>query len=247
MGKIYHYTTLKTAIEFILPSMKLRTNFLSKMNGPNENQTWSFGGVNVPYEELYPLPYSESQPDRAHFERMYLFGEEIKSKVQAICFVNSDKHLGYQNEMMWAQYAENHKGVCLEIDSELFIHENEDADIFKFQDIDYSTKEEDWFYWNRNLSKEENIDHFIKRNFETLFLTKSHYWRKEYEKRLLILAQQPHYLSIKESLTGIYYGLFLKPECYHVAVRQFLDPQVTNTYRVYYESNKMKRMEIKTR
>lgn len=189
MTKIYHYTKLSTAIEFILPSMTLRTNFLSKMNGPKENQKWAFGGVNVPYDVLYPELTLNTDPNTAHFASMYKLGEDIKSKIQSICFVYSDKYEGYENEMMWAQYAENHCGLCLEIDIDLFLEENRTLDIFKFQNINYNPKKEDeWVYWNPSNSKDENIRHHIKRNFESLFLSKSHYWQKEFEKRLLIFG-----------------------------------------------------------
>ena len=244
MPKIYHYTKLNTAIEFILPSMSLRTNFLSKMNGPKENQKWAFGGINVPYETLYSTTDSNTDAHRVHFDSMYKFGEEIKSKIQAICFVYSDVYNGYENEMMWAQYTENHKGVCLELDTELFIKENSHINIFKFQNINYELKEDEWVYWNRNLSKDQNIDQFIKRNFENLFLSKSHYWEKEYERRLLIVANDYYHLNIKESLTGIYYGLSTNFN-YDVAIQQFIDPVKTKRYRVYFEDNKLKRMERK--
>lgn len=242
MPKIYHYTKLSTAIEFILPSMTLRTNFLNKMNGPKENQKWTFGGINVPYETLYSDLDYEADSDKAHFDSMYRFGEEIKSKIQATCFVYSDKYKGYENEMMWAQYAENHRGICLEIDTDLFIEENKHVDFFKFQDINYNPKKNEWVYWNRNMTKEENIEQHIKRDYEALFLSKSHYWRKEYEKRLLIISDNYCHLNIKKSLTGIYRGLFTDPN-YDVAIKQLIEPEKTKIYRVYFEDNKFKKME----
>ena len=244
MAKIYHYTKLSTAIEFILPLMSLRTNFLDKMNGPKENQKWSFGGINVPYETMYSDINFDTDNDKAHSDSMYKFGEEIKSKIQAICFVYSDIHKGYENEMMWAQYAENHRGICLELDTDIFIEENKHIDIFKFENINYKPKKNEWFYWNKNMSKDENIDQHIKRDYESLFLSKSHYWEKEFEKRLLILENNYCNLKIKDSLTGIYYGLSTDFN-YDVAIQQFINPEQTKTYRVYYENNKLKRMERK--
>jgi hypothetical protein len=58
------------------------------------------------------------------------------------------------------------------------------------------------------MTEEENIEQYIKHDCEALFLLKSHYWEEEYEKRLLIISDNFCYLSIKESLTEIYYGLF---------------------------------------
>ncbi|WP_417612961.1 DUF2971 domain-containing protein [Owenweeksia hongkongensis] len=244
MSKIYHYTKLSTALEFILPAMTLRTNFLDQMNGPKENQKWTFGGVNVPYETLYSELDYNSNSDKAHFDSMYKFGEDVKSKIQATCFVYSDQYKGFENEMMWAQYSDNHRGVCLEIDTDLFLKENSQLDIFKFQNVNYEPKENEWVRWNKSLSKDENIEQYIKRNFESLLLSKSHYWEKEYEKRLLILANSYCYLNIRESLTGIYYGLSTHYG-YDTAIQQFIDPTKTKVYKVYFEDNKLKRMERK--
>lgn len=244
MAKIYHFTKLNTAIEFILPSMSLRTNFLNKMNGPKENQKWSFGGINVPYESMYSDINFDSNYDKAQFDSMYRFGEELKSKIQATCFVYSDVYEGYENEMMWAQYAENHSGVCLELDADIFIEENKHIDIFKFENINYKPKKNEWVYWNGNMSKDENIEQHIKRDYKSLFLSKSHYWEKEFEKRILIIADDYCFLKIKNSLTGIYYGLSTDFN-YDVAMRQFINPEQTKTYRVYFENNKLKKTEIK--
>lgn len=240
MSKIYHYTKLSTAIEFILPSMTLRTNFLNKMNGPKENQKWSFGGINIDYEGMY----SETYSNETHIDHVYKFGEEIKSKIQALCFVHSDEYDGFENEMMWAQYSENHKGVCLELDTELFIKENPDIDIFKFENIDYNPKKQEWLCWDKNKSKDENINQIIERHHKTLFLSKSHYWEKEYEKRLLIVENDYCKLNIKNSLTGIYYGLFTNSN-YDLAIQQFINNVNTKTYHVYFENNRLKRMELK--
>ncbi|CAM3354185.1 DUF2971 domain-containing protein [Zobellia roscoffensis] len=131
MPKIYHYTKLTTAIEFILPSMTLRTNFLNKMNGPKENQEWAFGGVNIDYKGMYPDTYSSE----THINNQKKLGEEIKSKIQALCFVHSDQYKGFENEMMWTQYSKNHKGICLEIDTDLFTVENKHLKFFKFENM----------------------------------------------------------------------------------------------------------------
>jgi hypothetical protein len=245
MAKIYHYTKLSTALEFILPKMTLRTNFLDQMNGPKENQKWSFGSVNLPYETLYSELDYDNKPNESHFESMYKFGKDVKSKIQAICFVYAEKYDGFDNEMMWAQYSDNHRGICLEIDTDLFIKENSHLGIFKFQNVNYEPKENEWVHWNESLSKDENIEQYIVRNFENLLLSKSHYWEKEYEKRLLILDDDYRYLNIKNSLTGIYYGLSTHYG-YDLSIRQFIDPAITKVYNVYFEDNRLKRVKRKS-
>lgn len=149
MAKIYHFTKLGTAIDKILPSMKLRTNFLNKMNDPKEMHSWAFGGINIDYESLYPSTYSND----THIDHQFKFGEEFKSEIQAISFVHSDNALGYKNEMMWAHYAENHAGICLELDLPIFIKENEPLSFFKIENIKYGPVKKPLLFWDNNESK----------------------------------------------------------------------------------------------
>ena len=109
--------------------------------------------------------------------------------------------------MMWAQYADNHHGVCLEIDEDLFISENRHLNIFKFENIQYKLEIKARLHWNINVCREENIQSIIDSHFSSLFLTKSHYWEKEYEKRLLLFEDDLCKLRIAKSLIGIHYGL----------------------------------------
>jgi len=65
MPKIYHYTKLETALEYIFPTMTLRTNFLNNMNDPKEKELWTFGEINISYKNIYPDTYS-NQTHIAH-------------------------------------------------------------------------------------------------------------------------------------------------------------------------------------
>lgn len=164
MAKIYHYTKLSTAVEYILPSMQLRTNSLGKMNDPKENQPWAFGGVNIDYAGLYPDSYS----DKTHIEHQFRFGNDIKSRVQIICFVDGEKTEGFLNEIMWAHYSDNHKGVSLEIDSEKFIEENRASlTDHEFGLVKYEQQQECSIVWNRSRNKDQNFTKILKRCIPT--------------------------------------------------------------------------------
>jgi len=145
------------------------------MNGPKENQQWSFGGINIDYEGIYPDTYTQE----SHYSHQLKLGEEIKSKIQALCFIHSEMCDGFENEMMWAQYAENHYSACLEFDEELLVEENDHLDFFQFENMNYDLQENIFPYWNLSLSKEENIDIIIKRYYKLLFLSNSHYLEKD--------------------------------------------------------------------
>ncbi|MBU2912932.1 DUF2971 domain-containing protein [Reichenbachiella agariperforans] len=240
MAKIYHYTKLSTAIRYILPAKQLLTNSLSNTNDPRENQPWAFGGVNIDFEGIYPNTYN----DNTHIDHQYQLGKEIKNRVQILCFVHSDERPGFENEMMWAHYTENHEGICLELDEEAFLNENANIPIFQLENVTYGTSKNPWLHWNRSKNKEENIDNFIRLGYKNLVLSKSEYWEREYEKRLLILSTDQHYLSIQNSLTGIYFGISMDVN-YRPSIDQHVNPEQTKIYDLYYESQQLKTFERK--
>lgn len=219
--------------------MLLRSNSLDKMNDPRENQPWSFGGINVSYENLYSKIYTEKN----HIQLMYNFGNEVKKAVQIISFVNNDDQLGYANEIMWTHYAKNHKGLCLEIDEDIFIEENiELLENYYLKNINYGNYKKIWLNGNRNESKSELIKHIIQNQFNDLFLLKSEVWKGEHEKRLLLFKKKKQYLSIANSLTGIYLGLVfdnsLRPKLYNL-----INNSKTEILFTYYEDNEIKYMK----
>lgn len=241
MAKLFHYTKLETAIEHILPKMQLRTSSLHSMNDPKENQPWSFGGRNIDYGGSYPETYSRE----THIDHQYRLGDDIKSSSQLICFVNDEPENGFLNEIMWAHYSDNHRGVCLELDSEDFFQENiEQLSDYVFEPVTYGQHERLSFSWEREMDKDQNIQRFIRARYRALFLRKSNYWERENEKRLIIFNKSQKYLSIRESLTGIYFGLQMN-DYYRPSIDRFIDLEQTKLYNLYYESNMLKVMETK--
>ena len=235
MSKIYHYTTLEKALEFILPKKQLRTNSLHHMNDPKENQLWTFGGGGVGIEGMYPEIYSPE----SHIDLQYKLGDEIKSSCQILCFVNDHSNHGVLNEIMWAHYANNHRGVCLEIDSTKFIEENKDQlSDYVFEPVTYGLHEQLFFWAHSNLGKDDNIKAFVKKEYKNLFLRKSFYWEHENEKRLLIFDPLQRYLSIKDSLIGVYIGLFM-PYSHRPSIDNLLDEQQTKIFDLVYQFNKI--------
>lgn len=239
MSKIFHYTKLSTAIEHILPKMQLRTSSLHKMNDPKENQPWSFGGRNIDYAGSYPETYSQ----KTHIDHQYKLGNDIKKCCQIICFVKDEPVQGFSNEIMWAHYSDNHQGVCLEIDSDKFIRENNEqiAD-YIFEPVTYGQHQRLSFTWELEMDKEQNIQRFTRAKYKDLFLRKSKYWERENEKRLLIFSKAQMYLTIKESLTGIYFGLEM-PYAYKPSIDILINDKQTKLYNLYYESGILKVME----
>ncbi len=107
----------------------------------------------------------------------------------------------YLNELMWAHYANNHKGVCIKY------HFNND--ITKFAD---ETKNQIAYF--RDIEYTSDMDVYRKNgaiNLQDAFFTKGKSW--EYENELRLLAYDPKgtgdYASIdaKDSIAAVYFGL----------------------------------------
>ena len=106
----------------------------------------------------------------------------------------------YLSELMWAHYADNHKGVCIKY------HFNND--ITKFAD---ETKSQIAYF--RDIDYTSDMDVFRKNgaiNLQDAFFVKGKAW--EYENELWLLAYDPKgtgdYASIdaKDSIAAVYFG-----------------------------------------
>jgi len=211
---LYHFTKAETAIRNILPSMKLRMNFLSNMNDPNENL---YHVVNFEDNVLKKAKYSLSGYE-------FDMAQKIRNETRILAF-SIDKEIlteniklnvfGYQFQRMWATYGQNHKGICLVIDFEKFINENKkfinEYRIHKKQVIYRNFQYKEIPVQLYGMSPENQKKHkpkclcefwTDKQNDETFvenrFFTKNLDWKGESEYR---------FLSIKNSLSMVILGI----------------------------------------
>lgn len=108
---VYHHTRAAPAIEFILHDMSLRLNPLRDTNDPGD---LGLGGPVV----------GDRDDDMLFFEL-----QRLMSRRTLACFSQDGPSTtyqpnlplgpqGYARDRMWAQYAENHRGICLVFDRE---------------------------------------------------------------------------------------------------------------------------------
>ncbi|WP_162633162.1 DUF2971 domain-containing protein [Echinicola strongylocentroti] len=177
------------------------------MNDPRESVDWSFGGTNIPYEEIFNGYYNEN----THFDCQYKFGNIIRDSYQVLCFSGA-KEAGWNNEMMWAHYGGLSSGVCLEFDEDSLMKNIKEAypnTNFKIDDIDYSNTElEPWVHWNPRISYEQNMNDIFQNLCKPMTLSKSKYWSNEDEKRLVFTnSEEPFYIPILGALKTVYVGI----------------------------------------
>lgn len=192
------------------------------MNDPRESHPWSFGSINLPHE-LFKGEYSSE----THIDCQMKFGRMIKDRFQVTCFSGARQE-GWNNEMMWAHYADKQRGVCLEFDTDLLkaaITERFPDVKWVLEPVTYIQKplEHPWIYWNERETIDENYHNNIQRIYPVMTLHKSHFWEKEDELRLIFLNQtETIYLPINSCLKAIHLGLGF-PRAYFPAIEATLN------------------------
>jgi hypothetical protein len=221
------------------------SNSLALMNDPRESHPWGFGSTNLPYDKLFPDYYS----NETHIDCQFKFGQMVKDRFQVICFSGA-KHYGWDNEMMWAHYADRQRGICLEFDEEILkasIESNFPETRFELQDVNYEQKiknREAWVEWNGRLSHEENLQNFLEVLSRKVTFNKSHFWEKEDEKRLLFLNHTERlFIPISGALKAIHIGLGIpKPE--HDEIFDAISGKGIKLYVMIYQHNRYERWTL---
>jgi hypothetical protein len=207
-NRLYHYCKLSTAIEMILPKRELLLNSIIKTNDPREYKDFVFSSI------YYPNLMGNLNDQNKIVNKL------LRDDCKAICFSMDYKHYwGNSYSRMWAQYGDNHRGICLEIDKSEFIEENQDKIVPEcFKEIKY------WDFDIRKRVKHKAVDYtqiknndlehyvkmkFRKRHLRYLFFTKNKEWESEHEIRLIYFSTNKNneYCTIKRSLKNIYLGL----------------------------------------
>ncbi len=214
--KLYHYTRFSTAATRILPNMELRFNSIVSANDPTENLLHLTN-----YEDaIYPNTDSTDFLKAIYFQKEWQFLSFSVDKKN-----NGVNTKGNKLHRMWAQYGENNAGICLEIDYDKFIAENQKLiEMYNSEDaiVDYSD------HALRAMPKspigKKHIPdvppHVVntsdvsptaltKTEINSRFFTKNTDWRGEAEYRFVAYSKNNDELlfSIKNSLERVYLGV----------------------------------------
>ena len=233
--KLYHYCSLKTAIEYILPDKRLLLNPIGSTNDPRENKSFSFAGRNLSSEftKLHELNSDVS--------------DEIRKGCKLSCFSTDRKNIfGYEYSRMWSLYGENHKGVCIELNRIKFVEENSNKinpDLFKrityeefnarqpikHKTVDYLEVEKLGLpNYVRDVFRPENVDY--------LFFTKNKEWESENEIRLIYFSDNPdqEYCTINNSINRVILGVDFNTSYYPSIANKLDGVQID---RLVYDGN----------
>ena len=225
---LYHYTTLETALENILPSGKIKFSSFAKTNDPRESKEWYFG-------YLY-APENFSQIVNGINKKI---SDEIKRGCRIFCSSLDDSNMpgdngrGFSRPRMWAQYASNHRGVCLMFDKsrliELALLQLRDKGNIFYDQVEYITKDEedeDWYTIDYSLYKSLGTDYLkkcrIEQFYKKYYFRKHSDWQEEKEYRILLagIEDTDEFIDFKEALQGIILGVDF-PQIYVSIVHKY--------------------------
>jgi hypothetical protein len=203
---LYHYCQLSTAIELILPKKRLKLGLLKNTNDPRENKGFIFTHFSKSNDEHLDIPI---------IDKNNMVNKKLMSNCKVLCFSTSNSVFhGFQLSNMWAHYGGNHKGVCIELNKDIFIKENQKFINDNFRTITYRNPEIQKFPGKvidtYKLLKENS--YFLKYrndNKEFLYFTKTKEWEHEQEMRLIYFSKKrsDEYCKIKKSLSRVFVGV----------------------------------------
>jgi hypothetical protein len=113
---VYHYTKASTALDHILPDMRIRLGPIHDTNDPSEGRGPSVGVAPDGWLPRNPNAVRDAFDAIANAlrrARVACFCRDMPDAepVRAAMFAHSSR--GWARDRMWAQYADNHSGVCL--------------------------------------------------------------------------------------------------------------------------------------
>ena len=174
-GRLYYFTPTKYALEGV-KNCRLKVAELDKANDP-------FEGLPFRWDE----GLTEDKLDKIFSE----FQSNISKHVKIICFSET-----YKEPLLWGQYADNCKGICLGFD----IISKPVKDLCS--KVEYTKHKMDKKKFGFSDSKKEDDDNFIE-----FLLHKSHHWKHEKEWRMWL----PENLLDLDATTGLYFFPFARP------------------------------------
>ena len=148
---LYHYTSLVSACK-IIENNTLRLSNLKNTNDPLEflsGEPFGFSSCgDIDYKKIF-RELATSKKNRINFVRMICFckdmfcSNEDWQNEKSQDFADNLLFKGWARSRMWAQYADNHNGVCLVFDKNEFKKcfdslANNDIEILQDKDIIYT-------------------------------------------------------------------------------------------------------------
>ena len=217
---LFHYTSEKTALLYILNTRKIRFGKLQNTNDPKESLN-CIPEIDIDYGFMHGrfINISTLKARDLKFATEDIELEKMHEKYGVICFTSDKKsnHIfdrGFAKPRMWAQYGEMHAGACIVIDKKEFDKEfNKIKSFKKSRRVTYNLNEKNKSFI-LELEKKDIVNNKVNEKYQKLYnekisnilFNKSIDWKEENEYRYLIEMGDNPYIDISKSLKGIIFS-----------------------------------------
>ena len=210
---VFHFTTIKKALESICYTGTLRINKLYNTNDPQEYKHWTIGST---------TDYSANSIRKV--KELEILINRLKENTYISCFTGNDTKkfkYGYQRARMWSQYGEEHKGICLvfsKSDIEFFVKKKySDIDVVECDNVRYRNSQlingNAFIINKKNFCIKNNekvaLNH-IRNNIKSIYFSKCKDYENENEYRIVLIdkdSKDPYKeIPILGLLRGILFG-----------------------------------------
>jgi hypothetical protein len=192
--KLYHYTSFESFVKIWL-SQKILFGSIENVNDFMEYKH------TVEVNNPCCLPLTEAFND-------------VRMSFRQLSFTLDDDQMeGFKNPMMWGQYANKGRGVCMEFDfNKLFLNYKDKSDVFDGF-VCYKDKLPKLPPINGIITRND-IRRYILRNKEPIMFTKFTVWDAENEYR--IVSDNISEIEIDNTISAVYLTSCLSDECVFV-------------------------------
>jgi hypothetical protein len=227
---VCHYTKRETAIEKILTSKTLLFNEFQNSNDPWE------------YEKIL-MPVDDDKSDILDAVVKKIDIEERLKRMKFMSFTRDKKNIRcFDNVLMWAHYADKHKGVCLVFDKkelrDLYKKQFPKEDRLKNKKVNYKHKTP-----SVQIKGNDNLRSIYQKNGADLFFIKKMAWKYESEYRLMLFNGKENKTDdflrdIDKALVAIIIGIGF-PEIYRCVIDEILKEYSTlpKLYQMIWDSD----------
>lgn len=254
---IFHYTKGSIALEHILSTNQFRFSSLNNANDPREYKDWIESGVggvgDFSSNENFREKWGEAKQEINRIRRFdFKVGSFCSNKRKPIAHnAESNINHGYTKSRMWAQYGDNHYGVCLVFSNQRMvkaIKSQIDKGVVFFHDrVDYSPDRsvppEVLRFDGNALIKTPDLQTFalehINTHYKKVFFIKHTDYQDEDEFRLIVYYPEAEnvFLDISNCIQAVIVGdRFHK--VYHSLTKQLCSSLNIEYRRLYWSDGR---------
>lgn len=194
--KLYHYTSLESFWKiWVTKELLFASSNVPSNNDYFERNKSLYFDSNEGYKYISEVLMNSSKKRTPNPLNLY---RQISFTMDYSIDKYGFETLGCLSPMMWGQYADRGRGVCIELDSEAL---DIKPDVIWAKAIDYVENLNSFSVTTENLESIETMNEAIYKQRDTIFFQKSIHWKAENEFRLV--SKDVRKLNIKDAVRKI--------------------------------------------